>query len=110
AIKSFGANVQPYLLGNSESRAERSRCPMSLTYFCFDTVLLKPATGAVAIATSPLPSGRASQRSPSPPRCPVKAGSTDGDDASILELPESGHRLLGTKRYVASRRLTNVAG
>ena len=32
-------------------------------------------TGAAAICTSPLPSGRASQRSPSPPQRPVKQGS-----------------------------------
>jgi hypothetical protein len=38
----------------------------------------RDATGAVAIAASPLPSGRASQRSPSPPQCPVKTGSTTG--------------------------------
>ena len=76
---------------------------------CFEMVLHN-ATGAAAIATSPLPSGRASQRSPSPPQGPVKAGSTDEDEASMLELPESRQRLLGTEWYVFSPRIEGRGG
>src|SRR5262245_21634326 len=43
------------------------------------------ATGGVAIAASPLLSGRACQRTPVPPQCPLKRGSIDEDNASMFE-------------------------
>jgi len=51
---------------------------------------------------------RSSQRSPSPPQCPVKTGQPTGTDASMFELPESGQHLLGTQQYVCWRRAVNV--
>jgi len=60
------------------------------------------------MAASPLPSGRASQRSPSPPQCPVKTGSTDEDIASIVALLENRQPLLGTERHASSRPSKSV--
>ena len=61
------------------------------------------ATGAVAIAASPLPSGRASQRSPSPPQMSCQNRFDDEDNASMFELPVNRQHRLGTERNVSSR-------
>src|SRR5262249_15394649 len=57
-------------------------------------------------ATSPLPSGRASQRSPR--RNVLRGQGQPTETAAIMfELSESRQHLLGTKRYVVSTRLTH---
>jgi len=54
------------------------------------------------------PFRRASQRSPSPPQCPVKTGSTDEDNRSMCQLPRDRQHLLGTEQHASSPSARSV--